>query len=163
MDRSSSRSSSLIVPRDPPIGIFVYFWSGNSALRQRFDRNRGERGEVTPSGGNGVFFLSECVDDGNRAEFGFAVICVVGVAYRNASAGLVRICARSDFPSRLQRCDWADVGRFLVSRADERNWKEDAWDVSVQHDEEARTDDACIGGGMWDVASDAAQKEVWRC
>ena len=88
---------------------------------------------------------------------------MVGVAYRNASAGLVRICARSDFPSRLQRCDWADVGRFLVSRADERNWKEDAWDVSVQHDEEARTDDACIGGGMWDVASDAAQKEVWRC
>ena len=62
------------------------------------------------------------------------------------------------------RQDFSDaIGRFRVSRADERNWKEDAWDVSVQHDEEARTDDACIGGGMWDVASDAAQKEVWRC
>lgn len=117
---------------------------------------------MTISGGNGGFFLSECIDDRNGAEFSLAVAGMVGMARRNPPAGLVRVCARSDFPPRFHGCDWVDVGWFFVSRANEGNWKEDAWDVPVQHNEEERTDDACIGGGMWDATRDAAEKEVGR-
>lgn len=117
---------------------------------------------MTTSGGNGGFFLLESADDQNGAEFGAAVTGVAGVARRNTPAGPPWICTQSAFPPRLHRCDWIDVGRILVPRADEGDWKEDARDVSVQLDEEERRDDACVSGGMWDVARDAAKEKVER-